>query len=129
MSAYLQHSDPNIYPRPHEFIPERWLSNVTPAMNRNYVPFSKGSRNCLGIKYVSLFLYYFPELRYSSKLTMRTWDSLAYAELNLMLAALFRPGGPRIELFQTEDSDLVQKHDLLIPLPKLESKGLRVQFT
>ena len=45
-----------------------------------------------------------------------------------MLSALFRPGGPRIELFETEESDLVQKHDLLIPLPKLESKGLRVRF-
>ena len=58
MSAYLQHSDPNVYPRPGEFIPERWLSNVTPAMNRNYVPFSKGSRNCLGMKYVSVSLSY-----------------------------------------------------------------------
>lgn len=56
-------------------------------------------------------------------------NSLAYAELNLALSALFRPGGPRIELFQTEESDLVQKHDLVIPLPKLESKGLRVRFS
>ena len=56
-------------------------------------------------------------------------NSLAYAELNLTLSALFRPGGPQIELFQTEESDLVQKHDFVIPLPKLESKGLRVKFS
>ena len=60
---------------------------------------------------------------------MPTTSSLAHAELNLMLSALFRPGGPRIALFQVDESDLVQKHDLLIPLPKLESKGLRVKFT
>ena len=60
---------------------------------------------------------------------MLIMGSLAYAELNLMLSALFRPGGPRIELFQVEESDLIPKHDLIIPLPKLESKGLRVKLT
>jgi cytochrome P450 len=50
MSAYMMHSDPSVYDEPFEFKPERWLNNVTPAMNRNLVPFSKGSRNCLGIK-------------------------------------------------------------------------------
>jgi cytochrome P450 len=48
MSTYLMHTDPTAFPDPLEFKPERWMSKVTPAMLRNYVPFSRGSRNCLG---------------------------------------------------------------------------------
>lgn len=55
MSAYFMHSDPAVYPEPKTFRPERWVENVTPAMIQQYVPFCRGSRNCLGQKYV-----YFP---------------------------------------------------------------------
>ena len=54
--------------------------------------------------------------------------SLAYAELNLMLAALFRPGGPDIDLLETDETDVIQAHDFLVPLPKVETKGFRVIF-
>ncbi|RWA09439.1 hypothetical protein EKO27_g5656 [Xylaria grammica] len=111
MSAYLQHTNPEIYPRPLEFIPERWLENVTPEMTKNYVPFAKGSRNCLGIKQVSPF-----------------HRCLVYCELNFVIAALFRPGGPRFELYETDESDIVQVHDLIIPLPRLDTKGVRAVF-
>ena len=50
MSSYFMHTDPSVYEKPFEFIPERWLGDIDPAMNRNYVPFSRGSRNCLGLK-------------------------------------------------------------------------------
>ncbi|KAL8929202.1 MAG: hypothetical protein Q9208_001285 [Pyrenodesmia sp. 3 TL-2023] len=50
MSAYFQHRDPRIYPRPLEFLPERWLGDVSPEMKNSYIPFSKGSRHCLGMK-------------------------------------------------------------------------------
>jgi cytochrome P450 len=50
MSAYMNHTDSGIYPDPFTFKPERWLKNVTPPMTRCLVPFSKGSRNCLGMK-------------------------------------------------------------------------------
>ena len=46
------HMDPEVFPEPHEFIPDRWLGNYDARMNRNYVPFVRGSRNCLGAKYV-----------------------------------------------------------------------------
>ncbi|KAI3326694.1 cytochrome P450 family protein [Xylariaceae sp. AK1471] len=103
MSAYLQHTDPRVFRRPFEFIPERWLDSVTPEMTKNYVPFSKGSRNCLG------------------------WN-LATCELNFILSALFRPGGPDFELYETYESDVVQAHDFMLPLPKLETQGIRVIF-
>jgi cytochrome P450 len=50
MSAYFQHRDPSSFPQPDTFIPERWLGEITPAMKLNYIPFSRGSRYCLGQK-------------------------------------------------------------------------------
>lgn len=52
--------------------------------------------------------------------------SLAYAEMYLALAVLFRPGGPNFQLFETDESDIIQVHDFLLPLPRLDSKGMRV---
>ncbi|KAF2113824.1 cytochrome P450 [Lophiotrema nucula] len=101
MSAYLMHTDPDVYPNPFTFNPDRWLGDVPAVMTRNLVPFSKGSRICLGM-------------------------NLAYAELNIVLSILFGPRGPTIALFETEEEDIVQAHDFLIPLPKLTSKGLRI---
>lgn len=49
MSAYLMHMDEKVYQGPSKFVPERWL-DANPLLNRNYVPFSRGSRNCLGMK-------------------------------------------------------------------------------
>jgi len=50
MSAYMMHTDPEVFPEPFKFIPERWLGDYNPWMNRNFVPLSKGTRNCLGLK-------------------------------------------------------------------------------
>lgn len=48
------------------------------------------------------------------------------AELSLCLAVLHRPGGPELELFKTDESDVKHVHDFLIPLPKVDTKGVRV---
>lgn len=48
MSTYLMHYDPDVYPEPKVFKPERWLGEINSKMLRNYVPFAKGSRDCLG---------------------------------------------------------------------------------
>lgn len=39
-----------IFPRPHEFLPERWLQAESKALENYLVVFSKGPRSCLGIK-------------------------------------------------------------------------------
>lgn len=44
-----------------------------------------------------------------------------------MVSALFSPGVPQMELFETDESDMVLKHDLIVPLPKFDSRGLRVR--
>jgi cytochrome P450 len=51
------HFNEELYPKPKEFIPERWLNNPKApdgsSMERYFVAFGKGPRQCLGIKYVS----------------------------------------------------------------------------
>ncbi|KAL4898851.1 hypothetical protein BDW74DRAFT_189894 [Aspergillus multicolor] len=102
MAAYTLHRDPETYPDPFSFIPERWLGEYNPNMDRNWVPYTRGSRDCLGI-------------------------NLATAELHWVLAVLFRPDAPRLELFQTEEEDIVGFDDYVAPLPRLDSKGTRVK--
>ncbi|RYC55702.1 hypothetical protein CHU98_g10505 [Xylaria longipes] len=50
---------------------------------------------------------------------------LAMAEINLVLAVLFRPSGPKLELFETDESDVRVAHDFGVPLPRLDTKGVR----
>lgn len=47
------------------------------------------------------------------------------AEMMLVLAVLYRPNGPKLELYETDETDVIQEHDFLIPLPKITTKGLR----
>ena len=39
-----------VHEKPFEFAPKRWFRDVSSNMKRNFVPFSRGSRNCLGMK-------------------------------------------------------------------------------
>lgn len=55
-----------------------------------------------------------------------TSSSLAYAELYLALATVFRRFA--FELHNTDITDIELAHDFFLPSPKLDSKGLRVKF-
>lgn len=51
ISQYVLHHDPDVFPEPHRFDPDRWLAagrSVTPAARRAYVPFGGGQTKCLG---------------------------------------------------------------------------------
>lgn len=50
MSVSQLHLDPHIFENPLEFNPGRWLGADASRLNHYYVPFSKGSRSCLGLK-------------------------------------------------------------------------------
>jgi cytochrome P450 len=50
MSIYFMHTEPSIFPSPFQFLPDRWLDEYDPLMDRHFVPFSKGSRNCIGLQ-------------------------------------------------------------------------------
>lgn len=73
-SMYHVHTDPVIFPNPHEFHPERFLGPEGAVAREHAYPFGKGTRNCLGI-------------------------NLAWSELYMTVAALI--GGVKMELVET----------------------------
>ena len=45
-SSFELHNDSSVFESPSEFRPERWL-NASKEMNRDYIPFTTGSRRCI----------------------------------------------------------------------------------
>ncbi|KAF2144118.1 uncharacterized protein K452DRAFT_267281 [Aplosporella prunicola CBS 121167] len=104
MTQMLLHDNADIFGSPRAFLPHRWLGPDAPELRRFLVPFSRGTRQCVGM-------------------------NLAYAEIFLTLGRLFRPvgeGGLALELWQTGRSDVDVAHDFFNPVPRLGSKGVRV---
>lgn len=50
VAAYIAHRDPNLFPEPDSYVPERWLdeSEDSKGMRAAFIPFTTGSRACLG---------------------------------------------------------------------------------
>ncbi|KAF7876842.1 uncharacterized protein EAF02_008062 [Botrytis sinoallii] len=107
MATPLIHLNPKIFHDPLVFNPDRFTED--PSLRRNLMSFSHGSRQCLGMQ-------------------------LAYAELYLMLASLWRKFGCKedkgdegwLELYQTDKTDVEMAADRFVPYPKKGSKGIRI---
>ncbi|KAI3395457.1 hypothetical protein diail_1320 [Diaporthe ilicicola] len=119
MASNLVHHDERVFPDSHAFRPERWIegppggsSSSSSRLDRYLVSFGKGGRACLGI-------------------------NLAYAELYLTLATLFRAYGSAqvrgkddigtLELFETSARDLVMTSGDVVPDMAEGPRGLRVR--
>jgi cytochrome P450 len=98
MTAIWMHDNPDIFPEPRKFKPERWLQGGE-RMEKYLVNFSKGTRQCLGL-------------------------NLAMSEIYLTLAAIFRRFD--FEFFETTREDVDIAHDFFNPQARLDSKGVRV---
>ncbi|PPQ68061.1 hypothetical protein CVT26_007345 [Gymnopilus dilepis] len=57
MGATILHKNPNIFPQPMSFEPERWLKDDSFELEKYLVSFSKGPRSCLGINLAWCELY------------------------------------------------------------------------
>ncbi len=55
-SSFELHNNPAVFENPNEFKPERWL-NASIEMNRDYIPFSTGSRRCIALNFALMELY------------------------------------------------------------------------
>ncbi|XP_031639959.1 probable cytochrome P450 6a20, partial [Contarinia nasturtii] len=52
--TFAIHHDEQFYPRPEEFIPERFSQDVSP---REYLPFGDGPRKCIGFRFAELLIH------------------------------------------------------------------------
>lgn len=81
MSAHTMHYDTQIWgPDAKSFNPARWLGPDAKQLETHLVTFSKGARQCIGIKYVA------PT---HGKVSGTNFSSVAYAEITITLAHLF----------------------------------------
>ncbi|ETN39087.1 uncharacterized protein HMPREF1541_05309 [Cyphellophora europaea CBS 101466] len=87
MSCYIYHQHPAYFAEPEKFLPERWLDREQAAsMEKYFMPFSRGSRGCIG-------------------------QNLAWAELYYTFAFLFRRF--QLEAFETTEADM-EWHDAFV---------------
>ena len=102
----MHHSD--VFLDSQTFNPDRWLTTQQSiagndsrqkALSRYLVPFSKGTRSCVG-------------------------QNLALAELYIGLAHVFRRVD--FELFETGRESVEMAREFMVPQPGLETKGVRV---
>lgn len=104
-SAYMLHRNSEVFPEPDKFKPERWLGLESAERQRlrSYLMnFGRGTRQCAGMR-------------------------LAYAELYLTMAYVFRRLGKKLQLQDTEyERDVAFVQDYFIPAPSKQSRGVRV---
>ena len=99
-SHYLLHTDPQHFPDPFAFAPERFLGPEGDSARRHLFSFGKGNRSCVGM-------------------------NLAYSEMYLTIAVLI--GSVKMELFETADRDAETVTEYFIGLLPDDSKGIRVK--
>ena len=106
MTAMLVHNNPEVFPEPYNFKPDRWLPLQTEGqrLQKYLLPFSKGTRACAGME-------------------------LAKAEILMTLASIFRRYGPYMKLVDTvRERDIDVSHDYVSGHLSEGSHGLMVMF-
>lgn len=97
MTTLCVHTDPDVFPDPWKFIPERWLGDSGKRPRRCQSAFGRGARQCIGI-------------------------NLANAEMSLALTAI---ANYDLELYETDVEDVEFRFDYQVAQPRLDSLGVR----
>lgn len=74
--AYSAHRNETLFPDPEEFLPERWLGEDGKEAQSSFIPFSTGSRGCIGrnISYIEQSMLMATLVRrYNFSLPDETW--------------------------------------------------------
>ncbi|KAL4899421.1 hypothetical protein BDW74DRAFT_116296 [Aspergillus multicolor] len=100
---YFVLMDPEIFPNPHEFDPDRWARAAAKGirLDKYLVTFGRGSRMCAGL-------------------------NLAYAEMFLILATLVRKFD--IEIYETPKANIEFGRDFGTPLPEKGELDVRAKI-
>lgn len=98
MTSIFMHENPDKFPNPREFPPERWLDSGD-RLEKYLVDFSQGTRQCLGL-------------------------NLVRAEIYLTLAAIFRRFDSKF--FETTRADIDVYHHFFKTEAKQRMKGVGV---
>ena len=86
---YSTHHNKEIFPRPFQFHPDRWF-DATQDMNEAHMPFSRGSRMCIGI-------------------------NLATMELKMIVASIIHGWDLRVGERTTDDTMSITDHFVMMP--------------
>ncbi|UZP35118.1 hypothetical protein NXS19_002934 [Fusarium pseudograminearum] len=106
MTSMINHWNEELFPKPDEFLPERWLENGKPnyKLQKFLISFGKGSRACIG-------------------------ENLAYCEVYIMAALMAFRVIPRARLYETTIEDLTYDHDLIVLQTKKGSISVRIAIS
>ncbi|KAH7317888.1 cytochrome P450 [Rhexocercosporidium sp. MPI-PUGE-AT-0058] len=126
MHGPLIHHSEKVYPEPWSFIPERWLASPSPAglprrpegipraSLKYLVPFSKGTRNCVGqpLAYSELFM--------TLANVLRTFARLERDDTGAVV------GVSGMKLYETDRRDVDMKRDFGFPSPERGRGNMRI---
>lgn len=113
------HMDGSVFSEPYRFMPERWLVIDALPLHKNLVAFGRGTHDCPAQLYVCI-------ARVSFRDTRSRMIRLAESIVMYSLARLFHPDGPQMELYDTNEADIIPVHDRVLPMRSDLGRGLRV---
>lgn len=112
MAAPILNRNPDIYDRPDDLIPERYLEN--PKLLKYQMSFSKGTRQCIGIN-----------LAYQE---LQTFTAGLVRRYNLYDPTLKVQNGPTLELYQTTKANIATYADFITTGAGYGTQGVRVKI-
>ncbi|KAF4547082.1 Chitin synthase D-like protein [Elsinoe fawcettii] len=105
MSISAIHLQKDIFDNPHEFRPERWLGKEGKGLDKYFLPFSRGSRGCIGqnLAYCEIHLAAAAILR---RFDMELFDTVRERDVDGLLRLILRPVNRHAAISKTADHAL-----------------------